>query len=133
MPSKSKKQAKFMRAVAHGWKPTRSKGPSPEVAREFVRADKRTGKYAAGGPVVALAAAGQGIDPGRRMMGSRPNVRAQAPLQALRGTGMPGRVPNGALRTARDALRRGRDGATGAGRYGSDRTLYSQLRKLGPV
>lgn len=41
MPSKSKKQAKFMRAVAHGWKPTRTKGPTQAVAREFVNADRR--------------------------------------------------------------------------------------------
>lgn len=41
MPSKSAKQAKFMQAVAHGMKPRDGKGPSKEVAREFVNADKR--------------------------------------------------------------------------------------------
>lgn len=41
MPSKSKKQAKLMRAVAHGWKPSRIKGPTRAVAKEFVSADKR--------------------------------------------------------------------------------------------
>ena len=41
MPSKSKKQAKLMRAVAHGWKPSRMKGPTRAVAKEFVDADKR--------------------------------------------------------------------------------------------
>lgn len=40
-----------MRAVAHGWKPSKGKGPSKEVAKEFVNADKRTGKYAHGGMV----------------------------------------------------------------------------------
>jgi hypothetical protein len=41
MPSKSKKQAKFMRAVAHGWKPRGRKGPSIKVAREFMKADQQ--------------------------------------------------------------------------------------------
>lgn len=43
MPSKTKKQAKLMRAVAHGFEPTRLKGggPSKEVAKEFVKADQR--------------------------------------------------------------------------------------------
>jgi hypothetical protein len=40
MPSKTAKQAKFMRAVAHGFKPDRTKGPSKAVAKEFVAADK---------------------------------------------------------------------------------------------
>jgi hypothetical protein len=40
MPSKTLKQAKFMRAVAHGFKPTNEKGPSVKVAKEFVAADK---------------------------------------------------------------------------------------------
>lgn len=52
MPSKSAKQAKFMRAIAHGWKPTRMKSaPSQAVAQEFVDADKREGKYSVGGMV----------------------------------------------------------------------------------
>jgi hypothetical protein len=45
MPSKTKKQEKFMRAVAHGMKPKSGKGPSVAVAKEFVRADqKKKGK-----------------------------------------------------------------------------------------
>jgi hypothetical protein len=36
MPAKSKKQYKFMAAVAHGAKPFKGTGPSKEVAREFV-------------------------------------------------------------------------------------------------
>jgi hypothetical protein len=40
MPSKTKKQAKFMQAVAHGFKPDRKKGPPVAVAKEFVAADK---------------------------------------------------------------------------------------------
>ena len=46
MPSKTPKQAKFMRAVAHGWTPSRMKSPpSRAVAQEFVEADK---KYSGG-------------------------------------------------------------------------------------
>jgi len=45
MPSKSPAQAKLMRAVAHGWKPDRIKGPSRSVAREFANADR---KYSGG-------------------------------------------------------------------------------------
>lgn len=40
MPSKTPKQAKLMRAVAHGWHPDQFKGPSKKVAQEFTRADK---------------------------------------------------------------------------------------------
>ena len=56
MPSKTPKQAKFMRAVAHGWTPSRMKSPpSRAVAREFVEADKKysggfaENRYARGG------------------------------------------------------------------------------------
>lgn len=40
MPSKSPKQARLMRAVAHGWHPDRIKGPPASVAKEFTEADK---------------------------------------------------------------------------------------------
>jgi hypothetical protein len=39
MPSSSAKQARFMRAVAHGWKPSGKKAPPVSVAKEFMRAD----------------------------------------------------------------------------------------------
>lgn len=46
MPSKSPEQAKLMRAIAHGWKPSRMKSPpSRAVAQEFVEADR---KYSGG-------------------------------------------------------------------------------------
>ena len=45
MVSKSRKQHQLMLAVAHGWRPRRYKGPTPEVAREFLQADKAAGKY----------------------------------------------------------------------------------------
>jgi hypothetical protein len=44
MPSVSPKQAKFMRAVAHGMKPSNGKGPSVAVAKEFMHADERKSK-----------------------------------------------------------------------------------------
>lgn len=43
MPSKSKAQAKFMRAVAHSPKLAKSRGISTKVAKEFVKADKKRG------------------------------------------------------------------------------------------
>ena len=46
MPSVSPKQAKFMKAVAHGMKPINGKGPSVAVAREFEKADKAKSKGA---------------------------------------------------------------------------------------
>ena len=44
MPSVSADQARFMRAIAHGWKPTGKKAPPIAVAKEFVRADKKKRK-----------------------------------------------------------------------------------------
>jgi len=50
MPYQSEKQAKLMRAVAHGFKPTQFKGPSQEVAKKFVSEDKaHPSGYAGGG------------------------------------------------------------------------------------
>lgn len=41
MPSTSKQQAKTMRAVAHGWKPTgKAAGIPVKVAKDFTAADK---------------------------------------------------------------------------------------------
>jgi hypothetical protein len=40
MPSSTPKQARLMAAVAHGWKPTKFKGPPVKVAKEFNQADK---------------------------------------------------------------------------------------------
>lgn len=36
MPAKSGKQYRFMQMIAHGKKPKKGIGPSPDVAREFV-------------------------------------------------------------------------------------------------
>jgi hypothetical protein len=44
MPSVSPKQAKFMKAVAHGMKPSSGHGPSVAVAKEFMHADERKKK-----------------------------------------------------------------------------------------
>jgi hypothetical protein len=37
MPAKSEKQYKFMQAMAHGAKSHKGVGPSPEVAKEFIK------------------------------------------------------------------------------------------------
>jgi hypothetical protein len=44
MPSSTPKQARFMAAIAHGMKP-RKGGPSVKVAKDFLKADERSGKY----------------------------------------------------------------------------------------
>lgn len=36
MPAKSGKQYRFMQAIAHGAKPHKGIGPSPDVAKEFI-------------------------------------------------------------------------------------------------
>jgi hypothetical protein len=41
VPSKSAKQKRLMQAVAHGWKPSKIKGPTRAVAQEFVQADRK--------------------------------------------------------------------------------------------
>jgi len=53
-----------MRAVAHGWKPTRMKGPSKDVAKEFVAADQKK-KMAHGG--LAQVAQQRYANPNQRM------------------------------------------------------------------
>lgn len=45
MPSTSEKQARLMRAVAHGWKKPGGGGPSKAVAKEFVAEDKKRKKF----------------------------------------------------------------------------------------
>lgn len=52
MPFESAKQARLMRAVAHGWKKPGGGGPSEQVAKDFVSADKANPSgYAEGGMV----------------------------------------------------------------------------------
>lgn len=41
MPAKSAKQERFMQGIAHGMKPKRGVGPSPEVAKKFLSHDYR--------------------------------------------------------------------------------------------
>lgn len=52
MPYESEKEARLMRAVAHGWKKPGGGGPSETVAKKFVAEDKQhPSGYAEGGPV----------------------------------------------------------------------------------
>jgi hypothetical protein len=44
VPSSTPRQARFMRAVAHGWKPPGGKAPPVSVAKEFMRADQAKSK-----------------------------------------------------------------------------------------
>jgi len=45
MPSKSRKQAKFMQAAAHNPSFAKRAGITPRVAKEFNEADKKKGKF----------------------------------------------------------------------------------------
>jgi len=49
MPSTSKKQANFMRAIAHSPSFAKKVGVSQKVGKDFAMADKKKGKYAEGG------------------------------------------------------------------------------------
>ena len=44
MPSRSNKQARYMAMIAHNPEKARKAGPSQAVAKEFVRADKKSGR-----------------------------------------------------------------------------------------
>lgn len=58
MPSSTPKQARFMAAVAHGWKPDKGKAPPVSVAKEFNAADTGTERLKQGMRVRALRAKG---------------------------------------------------------------------------
>jgi hypothetical protein len=53
MPSTSKKQAAFMRAIAHSPSFAKKAGVSQKVGKDFEMADKKKGKYAEGGTAQA--------------------------------------------------------------------------------
>jgi hypothetical protein len=46
----TEKQKRLFRAVAHGWKPSRTKGPSRKVAKKITKEIKEKG-YSKGGPL----------------------------------------------------------------------------------
>lgn len=50
MPSSSKKQADFMKAVANNPKFAKKVGVPQKVGKDYASADKRTKKFAVGGP-----------------------------------------------------------------------------------
>jgi len=94
MPSKTPKQAKFMRAIAHGWTPSRMESPpSRAVAQEFVDADRKySGGFAENRYWVGGLAAMDEVNAGYK--GSLDNPFREFP----RG----GRVRNGGGRGARN-------------------------------
>lgn len=137
MPSKSPEQARLMRAVAHGWKPDRIKGPTRAVAQEFVDADKRRGKvegYQFGGMVPAIGTAYRaamnrmpyrGVPPqrGGLTMGGGQGLTAPwqgpgpSPMDPGWGRGGGGRF-GGPLRAMRQLMmQRRQPGGGGFGRY----------------
>jgi hypothetical protein len=44
MPSKSEKQHRFMQAAAHNPQFAKKAGISPKLAKEFIEADKKSGR-----------------------------------------------------------------------------------------
>lgn len=64
MPSKSKKQARFMQAAAHNPGFARKAGISQSVAREFNEADQKTSKFQRGGLAQAAYTPRSGTLPG---------------------------------------------------------------------
>jgi hypothetical protein len=97
MPSSTKKQAHFMAAIAHGWKPTGIKHPpSQAVAQEFHEADKREGKWEhprkkmqLGGMMGALRTP-PGVTPTANLAGGQNLAQMLAGLQGWGGGGMGG-------------------------------------------
>lgn len=87
MPSKSKKQHRLMEAVKHNPKFARKVGIPQRVGEDFVAADKRVGRYAAGGGV--LGAFGRAAAPRMRPPAARPVpdalVQTDRALAGLRG------------------------------------------------
>lgn len=92
MPSKSEKQAKFMRAVAHSPSFAKKVGVSQNVGKDFEMADKKTKKFGGGGwsgrggvriPLDDSAPTGPTITP-RRGTGPTAAERAEAAAQNKR-------------------------------------------------
>lgn len=98
MPSKSPSQARLMRAVAHGWKPSKIKGPTKSVAKEFVKADRRkkVQSYQFGG-VTGPGMYGGALSRYRQPQGARrsgPKLRPQQmPQRGLQQRGPQQRQP----------------------------------------
>lgn len=93
MPSKTKKQAHLMSAIAHGWNMPGGKGPSRKVAEDFHSADKAQGRWehAAGGMVKPP------LQQHTPVLGaSPPNMKPVSPLgQAIQNKGNAGRYAGG--------------------------------------
>lgn len=86
MPSNSPKQHRFMEAVKHNSKFARKVGVPQSVGEDFVAADKRTGKYAAGGPVGgALGMAGPELLQGQRPGVPNPRMPLAHPMSPMMG------------------------------------------------
>lgn len=96
MPSKTPKQARFMKAIAHGWKPSGKKGPSKKVAKDFVAADARKKKSK---PKLKMQMGGLA-----RVMAS-PRFQQGRPQGAQQGAPRPPRGRPGGLDLQRPAVK----------------------------
>lgn len=89
MPSTSKKQSNFMKAVANNPKFAKRVGVSQKVGKEFEMADKKKGKYAEGGMTQAerdRQKTGMKIDlVNKKMAGKESDVAKTAPKYAKGG------------------------------------------------
>lgn len=122
MPAKTEKQAQYMRAVAHGWKPKKGKGPSPSVARHFMHVKEQAAKRF-GGQADRLRSFGaqRGTTIGRDVS-RRSGFTGTQNLDVARRGGFQGTL--------------GRDAARGEGRFGKmnpDRNrAFTQRTRLRP-
>ena len=88
MPSKSAKQAKFMRAVAHSPKFAKQVGVPQSVGKDYEMADKKTKKFGDGG--ATMESKRKPIDTRRSVLGSDKDIIARGnrtPYEPIPKTG----------------------------------------------
>jgi len=79
-----------MRAVAHGWKPDRMKGPPVKVAKEFVAADKKAKGYQFGGVAKRLLKEAQDKRTLKERMRDKYGTESLTLKQAMKRSGKKG-------------------------------------------
>lgn len=119
MPSKSAKQAKFMRAVAHSPKFAKKVGVSQSVGKDFEMADKKAKKFGNGG--ATMESKRKPIDMRRAVLGSDKDI-------VERGNRTPAeKMP----KTGPDAPKRKPLGRAGAAGYKSGGSVMKKSDKAG--
>lgn len=115
MPSKTPKQAKFMRAVANSPKFAKKVGVPQSVGKDYEMADKKTKKFGEGGS-------------SRRGTSQRPQRPQRPPMPREPITGGPDTVPMTPERREflRELERRNREAAAGAAKSARSATPYAK-------